>query len=775
MSVSMPTVSELPQPCCVHLLSARFAQAGTVHLVSNATLHRPVFLTREGETFKLSFPYRPDLVERVKALPYARWDPDGKAWLVDVTAQAVDELRNWFAVEGLTDVYVDELLEDGESLPQAAAATLRPGSLRRPYLVTIGMRSDALFTRLRSLPGAQWEKSAQAMSYPAQASAGLAELVRRGVIYDPSKLLSPADINVAYDSRSGEFTVLGDERAQVAFNKFFPHRDVVAAWKEKGFDVAFTDVFSEEVYRGEVARGSFLHPSGLREELFPYQAESVAVAVERTGFAIWDQPGLGKTAQAIAWAHELMNNRKEVSRCVVVTPGAVKTQFAREIVRFTGNTDVVVVDGDKKKRTRLYAEAEQARWVVLNYDLLHLDSKMILPLVNGELLVADEAHKLKGRTSKRTQAMRNLAQKASRRLALSGTPVENDPGEWYTLMNGFVVPGVFGSAMEFFNRYCYPGRFGGFEGARNLAELRDRSARHYIRHRKAEVATHLPPLRVQNLVLDADDKLAAALKRAHRDAQEEIAEQRKEAKGSGAVTILSDEAVEADLNTGAAMTAVGMLRLMCSSPRLLYASQAPAAQALVEAGLVPEVDGPKLDQLRERALQMQEDGERMVVFTSFRTMANLISQRLTEDGVRHVLYTGSSTSAERENAVASFTSPGSDTDPGPTVFVATDAASEGLNLQAQCSTLVNFDLPFKPSTLIQRGNRIHRVDGDTDRRYLVINYTIARTIEEGIIRLVGMKADLSDAILGESGLRRTATGRQGRNVFEDALKQWESA
>ena len=732
------------------------------------TLERPIFLTREGVTLRLSFSYEPRLVEMVKLLPFSRFDSETRTWSVEITVQAVDMLREWFVREGLTDVCVDELIEPGEEVRSAADALLRRGSLKRPYLVQMGSRSDALFARLRTLPGAQWEKSASAMSYPAGAAAALGELVSRGVLDDPDGILTPSDVTITFDVRVGKFKIQGDERAQVAFDRNFPTRDVVSAWKEKGFDVGFSDHFAEEVYRGEVARTSELHPEGMIQKLFAYQAQSVAIAVERTGFAVWDAPGLGKTAQAIAWGHELINNRHEADRCVIVTPGAVKTQFGREITRFTGDTSVVVIDGDKKRREKLYEEAMSARWVVLNYDLLHLDYKKILPLVTGQLLVADEAHRLKGRQSKRGQAARQLAQKAVRRLALSGTPVENDPAEWYTLMSGFVVPGVFGSPMEFFNRYSYPGRFGGFEGARNLLELRDRSKPHYIRHRKEDVAKHLPPLRVQNMVLDPDDRLAAALKRAHRDAQEEIAEQ---ASGDQQLELLDGEKAD-QIQTGAAMTAVGMLRMMCASPKLVWRSKSDAAKALCDAGLIPDVDGPKVDEIRTTALDMQTTGDRLVVFTSFRSMADLVAERFKEDGVRFVLYTGDTNTKDRDAAVQAFTTPGTEAHPGPTVFLATDAAAEGLNLGKCCSTLINLDLPFKPSTLIQRGNRIHRVDGDVDRKYLVINYTMARTVEEGIIALIGAKADLSDAILGEAGSRRATTGRQGRSVFEEAMRDF---
>jgi SNF2 family DNA or RNA helicase len=71
--------------------------------------------------------------------------------------------------------------------------------------------------------------------------------------------------------------------------------------------------------------------------------------------------------------------------------------------------------------------------------------------------------------------------------------------------------------------------------------------------------------------------------------------------------------------------------------------------------------------------------------------------------------------------------------------------------------------------MIQRGNRIHRVDGDTSRRYRVINLTIAKTLEEGILASIGIKADLADAILGEQGTRVSTTGRSPRKILLDAI------
>jgi SNF2 family DNA or RNA helicase len=744
--------------------------------VPHAVTSRPMQLTRESSVFRLVFGYSPVLVERTKNLPFARFDKDTRSWSVPVSAQSVEALRQMY-LDGLTDVPVDDLMghdEQPSAVREAILVSAGGARGKRPYLVHTAGRNDALFARLRAVPGALWDRERGAISYPAQAGSALAELVARGVLDDPERILQPAEVTVAFDGRTGEFSVRGDQRAGAVFAANFPGRDVMAVWKEKGLDVAFADEFSEEMYYGELARSTDgLQPEGLKIELFSYQRQTVATAVDRSGFAIFDQPGLGKTAQALSIAHEVMNNRHEVPRTVIVVPGAVRTHWKREIIRFTGTSaeDVVVISGDKASRKRGYEAAAEAKWLVLHYDVLHLDYDQISPLVKGAYLIADEAHRLKSPQAKRTKIMRQLRSRASRALALTGTPVENNPGEWFSVLSGFAVPGCLGSAHDFLNRYQYPGRFGGYEGARNLGELRDRSKPFYIRHLKSEVAKHLPPLRVKHLPLDVDPSYANVLRRAHREARDEIAAEALKRKTAGRTLVMGDELD--DLESGAEMTAVGMLRALCSSPRLLQGSDAPSAQALVAAGLLPDADGPKLDELRHMANEMQAAGERLVVFTFSRRMADLIADRFTEDGVRYVLFTGATSHDERDRAVAAFTTAGTETDPGPTVFVATDAGSEGLNLGKCCSTLVNFDIPYKASTMEQRSQRIHRVDG-TASSYLVVNFTLRGTIEEGLLRMVEHKADLTDALFGESGSRRRTTGRGGRgNVFEMAMSSWD--
>lgn len=711
------------------------------------------------------FPYRPHLVERARTLPYSSFDPQTRSWNTQLCTQSIDALRAWF-YEGLCDVSVDDLITPGETVAPCPPATLRSGSSRRPYTVQLAWRDDRLYSRYASLPGARWEKNAGSFSYPPLAAAALSELVAGGKLEDPDQILAQGDITIVFDSRSGQFTVrCNDERAQVAFARYFPQRDVVSEWRDLGLDVTFADEFTGEMYRGELARnGAGIDVDNLKLPLYTYQKVDVAVGLERSGLAILSSPGVGKTISAIGVGVARLN-RRQINRVVVVVPGHLRSQWADEIVRFTGD-EATVIMGDKTTRELQYAQAKNTRWLVVHYEILHRDHKHLRALVGDALLVADEAHRITNPEAKRTKIMRELGRNAAYRVALSGTPLQNDPGEWYSLIGSFVVPGALGTVGEFFGRYAYPGRFGGYEGARNLDELHARSAPYYLRRTKQQVAAHLPPLRIEHVALDVDEAYHTLLGKVHRQARDEIAAAARDrvTRSKNANGVLDGQLID-EAEASADMTATMMLRMLCTSPRLLQLSDRPSPRALVESGLVPDVDGPKLDELRSRVADLVADGERLVVFTSFKRMANLIKERLDEDGIDSVLFTGDTSHKDRETARLSFTGEGD----GPSVFISTDAGSEGLNLGRRCSTLINVDVPWTASKLEQRANRIHRVDS-THSSYRVINMTLKGTVEDGILRLVEHKADLADAVLGEDGGRSRATGRSDRKLLESLLE-----
>src|SRR5699024_8894153 len=156
------------------------------------------------------------------------------------------------------------------------------------------------------------------------------------------------------------------------------------------------------------------------------------------------------------------------------------------------------------------------------------------------------------------------------------------------------------------SRYQYPNVWGhGYEGVRRLDELATRSNMHFIRHTKEQVAHHLPPLQIKHMPVTPEPSYMKALTNAHLNAADELSEHYDH--------IEDNEAV-------GQMTAHGMLRALCSSPRLLYDSESEGAQALVNGRAIPHEDGPKVDKVRQIAKSMQDRGERIVMFTFSRTL-----------------------------------------------------------------------------------------------------------------------------------------------------------
>lgn len=728
---------------------------------------------RTGHTVRLAFPYDPQLVDAVKAFPYSEFHKEDREWSVAWCAQTYTVLQAW-SEQGICTTPLDELLQGGGPPPPCSDGIVLPRD-GGGYILWPAWRDRKATTRARNLPGSTRMGKSNKYSLSPAAAAPLHQLISEGVYRDPQGALhTGGDAAVAFDVKSGAMVSSGDPRVSVSLDRFWPEKDVVGAARDHGVDVRFVDEFSEEVYNGELARrGEGIVPEGLNAELFDYQRTAVAQFRERGGLGVFLAPGLGKTMIGIAGGLQLMADGA-VERVVISPPAAVRNQWRAEILKYTNSaeSDVVVVFGTPKQREKRWAEAADAKWVIVHHDILSRDFNSAAPIVKDQCFVLDEAHKgvggaSQGTTTKRGTAMRKLARSAARRLALTGTPVPNSVVEWYRLLNWFVIPDMLGTEMSFKERHQFPNSgsyFRGKErvaityytGARNLEELRDLSAPHFVRWTKEQVAQHLPPLEVQHVRLTPTAEYREALIAAHSKAQSEIA-------GNAFDYLPEDE-------DASELTAVGVLRALCSSPRLVHKSSSEAASAVVAAGLVPDEDGPKVGELRAVALHMQAHGERAVVFTYSRTMLEILEERFEEDGVRFVSFHGKSTQKQRDAAVEAFTTPG---DPiegtlendGPTVFLATDAAAEGLNLGAECGTVINFDLPWTPGRLEQRSNRVHRVNGTRDS-YQVLNLTVAGTLEEGILRMVEGKAHIADVLFGE---RRSheLTGRGVPNLRDD--------
>lgn len=707
----------------------------------------------------LTFDPSSNLDSIAQQLPYATEVSPGN-WTVALCYESASVLLGLHR-QGTVSTHMPSLIGQADAYPSCHDGMVLPyRSEKYPHAVWPAWHeTDPALSRI---PGGYERSKTPGLVYPYTSGGAIARLVYDGALSDSRGVFPHADAVVGYDISTGEFFTSGDPRVEQSMQRFFPDKDVVAAAREHGVDVQFTDRFSEEVYRGEIARhGDGLQPEGITVTLFPYQRTAVAQLMERTGLGIFLAPGLGKTLVAIAAGQELLN-RGLVSRIVITPPGAVAPQWEDEILRFTGvdPSNVVRVHGTPKARAKALEAAEGAQWVIVHHDLLTREYDSTSTLVKESALVFDEAHKGANPGTKRSKAMAELARLADRRISMTGTPVLNTVAEWFSVLGKLTIPGLFGTGAEFCSRYQYADSYGnGYTGARRLDELAARSAAHFVRHTKEEVATHLPPLQVKHMPVVLDPRYRKLLTHAHLNAADELTSHYDHIEDSEAV---------------GQMTAYGMLRALCSSPRLLHDSDSAGAKTLVGVGAIPDEDGPKVDKVRQIAKAMQDRGERIVMFTYSRTLVKVIAERFEEDGIRFVTYHGETSDKDREAAVKAFQGASGNGD-DPTVFLATDAAAEGLNLGHQCATLLNIDLPWTAGRLDQRYNRIHRVDG-THSSYLVVNMTIDGTVEVSILRKVESKAGIADVLFGERSAQEITgrgKGSTGQKAVRDAMVEWK--
>ena len=462
---------------------------------------------------------------------------------------------------------------------------------------------------------------------------------------------------------------------------------------------------------------------GLNQKLFAYQREGVDRFLRAGRLLLADDMGLGKTAQAIASCHALFAAGK-ARRAVVVTPAALKPQWAREWRAFT-DLALTTVEGDPDARARIYRRRGDGVLLV-NYEQLLRD----LPLVRGyapDLVILDEAQRIKNWETKTAGVVKQL--EPPWRLVLTGTPMENRVEE-------------LASIMEWVDEYALEPRWrlpswhtvrvdGSREavGARNLETLRQRLAPHMLRRVRSEVLAQLPPRR--------DLRISVALTEAQTVAHAELNQPIAELVGKARRRPLS----QAEFLR--LMQLLTQQRMICNGMALRdFVEVWPTIERARGRSdrLLAKLDSPKLVELRDRITDLVVTQQRkVVVFSQWRRMLRLAdwvtADALAAAGVRVAFFTGEESQRRRTENLVAFHD-----DPATRVLFATDAGGVGLNLQRAASCCINLELPWNPAVLEQRIGRIFRL-GQT-QPVDIYNLVAATGIEDRIAGLVGDKRAL---------------------------------
>ena len=328
------------------------------------------------------------------------------------------------------------------------------------------------------------------------------------------------------------------------------------------------------------------------------------------------------------------------------------------------------------------------------------------------LLILDEAQAIKNPDGKATRAV--CALQAGHRLCLSGTPVENNLGELWSQF-AFLMPGLLGDRKEFARRYRTPIEK---RGDATRAKLLMRRIRPFLlRRTKEAVARELPP--------KTEVVVRIELEREQRDLYETIRLSVSETvRAALAASGLSRNAITV-------IDALLKLRQVCCDPRLV---KLPAAAAVRESA--------KLQALADMVEEMVPEGRRILVFSQFTTMLDLIKVRLEEAGIPYVELTGRT--LDRALPVNRFQNR-----EVPVFLISLKAGGRGLNLTA-ADTVIHYDPWWNPAVEDQATDRAYRIG--QDKPVFVYKLIAADTVEERILDLQRRKGSLSDATIEGTGL-----------------------
>ncbi len=454
----------------------------------------------------------------------------------------------------------------------------------------------------------------------------------------------------------------------------------------------------------EIRRDPKAHPLRtqlLDAELIPYQLDGIAFAAGAGRAVLADDMGLGKTIQGIGVA-ELLAREANLKKVLIVCPASLKSQWKAEIGRFCGR-DCQLVIGSAAERFHQYDN--DAFFTICNYEQVLRDI-MAIEQVRWDLIVLDEAQRIKNWEAKTSRVIKGL--KSPYALALSGTPLENRLDELYSVVE-FIDDRRLGPAFRFFNHHRVVDERGKVLGYKNLAELREQLKPVLLRRTRDTVMQQLPP-RTTEMIRIPPTGEQLDMHDAHMRTVASIVAKKY-------------------------LTEMDLLRLQKA---LLMCRMTADSTFLVDKQ--PPGYSTKLTRLAELFDQLfREDDRKVVLFSEWTTMLNLIEELLKQRDVDYVRLDGSVPQKKRQQLVHQFQN-----NPDCKLFLTTNAGSTGLNLQA-ANTVINVDLPWNPAILEQRIARAHRMG--QKRQVQVFVLVTENTLEENLLATLSAKHELALAAL----------------------------
>ena len=462
--------------------------------------------------------------------------------------------------------------------------------------------------------------------------------------------------------------------------------------RDRSFKAMISELSSPESIDIEV-------PEKLREVMRNYQKTGFRwlKTLEKYGFGgiLADDMGLGKSIQVIALL--LSSERKKTS--IIVCPTTLILNWVGELTKFAPEMKVLPVMGSFEERKALLATINDYDVAITSYELIRRDDELYSGL-KFEYAIVDEAQFIKNPETKNAKAVKTLD--SDYRFALTGTPIENSLAELWSIFD-FIMPQYLGPYPRFrdsFESEILKGNDAAYNRLKKLVSP------FILRRLKSAVLSELPPKMETSIVSNLEQE------------QQKLYE---------ANLALVRQSVAGDtLNKVVVLSMLTKLRQLCCHPALVY----------------PDYEGnsAKLETCLELLQSATDGGHKVLVFSQFTSMLDVIRTKLVQLGISHYILKGDTPKTERMRLVNRFN--GDDTQ---VFLISLKAGGTGLNLTG-ADVVIHYDPWWNESVMNQATDRAYRIG--QNRSVQVYKLIMKNTLEEKIMKLQEKKSALSSLMVG---------------------------
>ncbi len=424
------------------------------------------------------------------------------------------------------------------------------------------------------------------------------------------------------------------------------------------------------------------------------------------GGILADDMGLGKTIQTISF---LLSEKKEGVTTLVVAPASLVFNWGEEFDRFGPELKVQLITGDQQERQKKIEDYADYDVSVTSYDLLRRD----ISFYEGKKFtyeVIDEAQYIKNHTTAAAKAVKVID--SQMRIALTGTPIENRLSELWSIFD-YLMPGFLYSYEVFKRDLETP--IAKYDDKDAMARLQRMVGPFIMRRLKSDVLKDLPDKleEVRYVKFDRAQQTAYDAQVVHM--QEMLARQDDDDFNRNKMKMLAE---------------LTRLRQICCDPSLCFDNY--------------KGESAKLDSCVELVQSAMDGGHKMLLFSQFTSMLELIKKRLDEQGIAYYVITGETSKEKRLQLVKAFNE-----DTVPVFLISLKAGGVGLNLTG-ADVVIHYDPWWNIAAQNQATDRAHRI-GQT-KKVTVYKLIARHSIEEKILKLQETKRDLAEQVMnGELG------------------------